>query len=131
MKATVTEQMIAGLESVFGRKLTDEEHDQVVVWQKCRDAAHFVECFPSEWKMFKDMLSEHIEDARQRWIDLLHTPPNKLSAGIELLHAHTNGIFETFTNFIDTVEAAPEMAKQVPDAVKEGVQQMRSQPQEV
>lgn len=131
MPVSVTDQMILGLESVFGRKLTDEERDQVIVWQKCRDAAHFVECFPAEWKMFKGMLSEHIEEARQRWADLLHVAPNKLPAEIALLHAHSNGIFETFTNFIDTVEAAPEMAKQVPDAVKEGVSQMRSMPQEV
>lgn len=122
-----TQLMLAGLQDLFARELTDEEVTGVEVWNKCRDMERFLMTFPNEWAMFKEMLQTYVGDARGEWIDSISTKPSEVG-NLIALHAQAHAIEMVISSFIQDVENAPTAAKQVPEPVKQGYAQLKAQP---
>jgi hypothetical protein len=129
MEVSRTEQMLVGLESIFKRPLTEDEKDSVIVWDKCRDISNFLTGFPQEWALFKEMLEDSVADLKDQWNGLIDKPPS-MAENLSVAHAQAYGAHAAISGFIRSVEAAPELAKNVPETVKEGYQQLRSMPPE-
>jgi hypothetical protein len=129
MEATRFEQLVAGLESIFQRPLTDEERDSIVIWEKCRDLENFVSNFPHEWAIFKETLQSYASDYTDAWDSMKENPP-KSGKDLEVLHGQVFAVTKVISSFIADVENAPESARQVPQVVKEGFQQMQAMPKD-
>src|SRR5262249_36339333 len=114
----------------LGRELTDEEKNDVIVWEKCRDLSHFVEGFPHEWKLMREMLLSQVIDVRNQWNSLLMKSPSP-ELNIEIMHAKANGACEAISNFIASVDNAPDLAREVPSIIKNSIEVLRAAPQEV
>lgn len=123
-----TQLIIAYLQTLFARELTEEEQTGIEVWNKCRDMERFLMTFPNEWHSFKEMLQRYAGDAREQWIDALKDSPSNVG-DLVAIHAQAHAIDNVINGFIGDVEQAPEIAKIVPETVKQGYAQMKAQPQ--
>lgn len=128
MEATRFEQVVAGLESIFERPLSDDERDQVAVWDKCRELENFVTNFPNEWKIFKETLESYASDYVDAWESMKSLPPDKNTLNLEVLHGQVYAVTRIISLFVRDVENAPNAASQVPDIIKEGFQRMQAIP---
>lgn len=124
------ELVIAALKDIYHRDLTEEEENGVQIWTKCREIAHFVESYPLEWKIFREMLESYLDDFRQQWDEAQDRDPAKVG-NLEVMHAQVYGAKHVITAFIRDVQNAPNLAKEVPETVKEGYRQMKSMPVKV
>src|SRR5579864_8791594 len=128
--ATRFEELVAGLESIFQRPLSDEERDSVAVWDKLRYLESFVQNFPGEWKIFKETLESYASDYTDAWEALKSIAPDKTVLNVEILHAQVHAVTSVIESFVANVENAPERAADVPQIVKDGFQQMQTMPKE-
>ena len=122
-----TEQMFAALKADFGRDLTEEEENGIQVWQKCRELSHFVEGFPQEWQVFKQMLNNYLADFDAQWKDAMKQEPGKIG-NLEVMQAQAYGAWKVVSTFIQDVENAPLLAKEVPESIKEWARIVRAAP---
>lgn len=126
--ATPTEEVVAGLESVFKRPLTEDEKDSVLVWYKCKDLAHFVEGFPQEWQLLKEMFERQLTDFREQWISAIDRAPGNFDVSFDVMHAQVYAATSVINSIIQGTEMAGTLAKQVPEIVKEGASQLHALP---
>jgi len=124
------EDLIANVGVTLGRPLTDEETNQIIVWEKCRDLSHFVEGFPNEWKLMKEMAYTSIKDVQAQWNEFLLRDPSP-DVDIKVAHAKAVGACNAIANFVASVENAPQLAREVPEVLKTSIEVMRAAPQEV
>lgn len=122
-----TEQVFAALKADFGRDLTEEEENGILIWQKCRDMAHFVEGFPQEWDVFKQILQGHLASFELQWKRLMQQEPGKIG-NLEVEQAKVYGACSIVSAFIQEVESAPILAKEVPESIKEWARITRAVP---
>lgn len=128
--ATRFEELVAGLESIFFRSLTDEERDSVAVWDKCNELQNFVQNFPREWEIFKETLDSYAGDYTDAWESMKGISPEKNELDLKVLHGQVFAVTKVIANFIRDVEDAPKSAALVPDIIKEGFAQMQAMPKE-
>ena len=127
MAATKTEQMTAALEEITGRKLEDEEVSGLEIWNKSFDLAHFIEGFPQQWSLFKEMLESYLKDFEEQWENIKGRDP--ASCGdLSVIHAQVYGANRVVRAFIQDVENSPERMREVPEIVKQNAAQLRSVP---
>lgn len=123
-----TEQMLAALKADFGRDLTEEEENGIQIWQKCRELSHFVEGFPQEWSIFKQMLKNYLSDFERQWQNAMTQEPGKIG-DLAVMQAQAYGAQKVVSAFISDVENAPLLAKEVPESIKEWARIVRAVPQ--
>lgn len=131
MEATRFEQLVAGLESIFQRPLTDDERDSVAIWDKCRELENFVTNFPREWQIFKETLESYALDYTDAWETMKSISPDKKTLELDILHGQVYAVTKVIDSFVRDVENAPLASAQVPDVLKEGFAQMQAMPKEV
>lgn len=119
-------EMIAGLESIFQRPLTDEEKVDVTIWAKSQQLDHFIKGFPDEWDVVKEMLETARQDVISQWMSLLTVHPD----GVDVAKAHAvaYGSYQAYTNILQGAEGTSYRAEQVPEAIKEGLRMMQAAP---
>lgn len=122
-----TIEMIAGLESIFQRPLTDDEKNDVAVWTKSQQLDHFITGFPDEWNVVKEMLESARQDVANQWLVLLTTHPDDVK-DVARLHAVAYASYHAYANIIASAEGTSERVRQVPEAIKEGLRVMQSVP---
>ena len=125
--ATKTEQMVAALEEIIGRKLADEETSGLEVWSKSFDLAHFIEGFPQQWSLFKEMLESYLKDFEEQWDGVKGKDP-ATCGDLGIIHAQVYGANSVVRAFIQDVENSPERMREVPEIVKQNAAQLRSVP---
>jgi hypothetical protein len=125
--ASKTEQMVTALEVTVGRPLTDEERAGIEVWSKSFDLAHFIEGFPQEWKIFKEMLESYLGDFHGQWVRAGETDPANVG-DLSVIQAQLYGANKVISSFIFDVEHAPERIREVPDVVAQHAGELRSMP---
>jgi len=124
---TKTEQMTAALEEITGRKLEDEEVTGLEIWHKSFDLAHFIEGFPQQWSLFKEMLESYLKDFEEQWENIKGRDP--ASCGdLSVIHAQVYGANRVVRAFIQDVENSPERMREVPEIVKQHASALRSVP---
>ena len=122
-----TEQMVTALELTVKRPLTDEERSGIEVWSKSFDLAHFIEGFPQEWKVFKEMLESYLGDFREQWKRAAETDPATVG-NLDVMQAQLYGATKVIGSFIYDVEHSPERIREVPEVVSEHAGELRSMP---
>ena len=125
--ATKAEQMSAALEEIIGRKLEDEEISGLEIWSKSFDLAHFIEGFPQQWGIFKEMLESYLKDFEEQWEKVKKTDP-AVCGDLAIIHAQVYGANRVVQAFIQDVENSPERMREVPEIVKQNATQLRSVP---
>jgi hypothetical protein len=125
--ATKTEQMSAALEEIIGRKLQDEEISGIEIWSKSFDLAHFIEGFPQQWSLFKEMLQAYLKDFEEQWDGVKGKDP-KDCGDLAVIHAQVYGANRVVRAFIEDVESSPERMREVPEIVKQNASALRSVP---
>jgi hypothetical protein len=124
-----TEQMVVALEGIVKKPLTDEEKAGLEVWSKSFDLAHFIEGFPQEWKLFKEMLESYLGDFEDQWKRAGKTNPSSPEiANLDVLQAQLYGASHVVSAFIYDVEHAPDRIREVPEVVQEHAGELRSMP---
>ena len=121
------EQMVTALEGIVKQPLTDEEKAGLEVWSKSFDLAHFIEGFPQEWKLFKEMLESYLGDFRGQWERAGTTDPSTVG-DLDVIQAQLYGANKVISSFIYDVEHSPERIREVPDVVAEHAGELRSMP---
>jgi hypothetical protein len=127
MEVSKSEQMVTALEATIGRELTDDEKSGIAVWSKSFDLAHFIEGFPQEWQVFKEMLISYLGDLKSQWDRLEDTDPANVG-NLEVMHAQVYGANKVIGSFIRDVENAPNLMREVPEVVTQNAGQLRSMP---
>lgn len=122
-----SKEMIAGLESLFQRPLTEDEKTDVIVWTKCQQLDHFISGFPNEWNVIREMLDSSRQDVANQWLVLLTTHPDDIK-DLAKLHAIAYASYHAYSNIIASSEGTSEQVKQVPEAIKEGLRLMQAVP---
>lgn len=123
-----SKEMIAGLESLFRRELTEDEKVDVAVWTKCQTLDHFITSFPVEWSVLREMMDTARKDVVEQWLGLMRTHPDKIK-DITKSHAVAYASYQAYSNLIESAEGTSDRVKEVPEAIKEGVRIMQSAPQ--
>ena len=126
--ATRFEELVAGLESILPRPLTDEERDSVAVWDKCRELESFILNFPREWEILKETLQSYADEYTEDWDALKKVPPGRKD--LDVLHGQVYAVAKVINSFISAVEYAPTAASLVPDIVKDGCARIQAMPKE-
>ena len=122
-----TELMISALESDLSRELTDEEKSGIEVWSKSFELAHFIEGFPLEWSLFKEMLCSYLSDFKDQWDSLRAQDPSKVG-NLDVMHAQFYGANKIVESFIRDVESAPLAIREIPEIVKQNAGRLRAMP---
>jgi hypothetical protein len=125
--ASKTEQMVTALEVTINRPLTDEERSGIEVWSKSFDLAHFIEGFPQEWKLFKEMLQSYLSDFRGQWERAGATDPATIG-DLKVIQAQLYGAEKVISAFVFDVEHSPDRIREVPEVVAEHAGELRSLP---
>lgn len=126
--ATRFDELVAGLESIFQRSLTDEERDSVAIWDKCKELENFVQNFPREWEIFKETLQSYAGEYTDAWDALKEVPPGRKD--LDVLHGQVFAVTKVINSFVKDVEYSPTAASLVPDVVKDGFARMQAMPKE-
>jgi hypothetical protein len=127
MAVSKTEQMVSALEVTVKRPLTDEERSGIEVWSKSFDLAHFIEGFPQEWKLFKEMLESYLGDFNGQWIRAGVSDPATVGE-LNVIQAQLYGANKVISSFIFDVEHAPDRIREVPEVVQQHAGELRSMP---
>lgn len=111
--------LIERLSVLNQRELTEEECEQVELWQKGKVLAQLVS-FTDGWQIIREMLQSYAQKATAV---LLDTPVGN-AEGVKAAHATAFCANEIYTNFVRDVERAIQMARETPDIVKTSYQKL-------
>jgi hypothetical protein len=116
--------MAEGIEMVSGQPLTDEEREQVELWELGRIWGQ-VYGTPL-WDTIVATLTSYVEDAKSRVAGTDPRDPNEVRAEQAILYA-SNRLRNVF---VEDVERAIEASRKPPEVVKRGLRAIRPGPPE-
>lgn len=119
----VAEKLSQQIEAAFEGNITDEQRDEIDLWQKGRALQQITTFYG--WEVMKEMLEDYAIDAERKLASIDPASQKEVLSQ----HAVAFASRRLINIFVEDVRRAVEMSRRTPDVVKQAARRMPAPPE--